>query len=870
MPDNESEREKPAASQAKARIPPRSPWERAYPTPLREKDEKAIVDRRTAAGFPNPSAKCPIGLAFSGGGIRSATFSLGVLQALAGKNLLRQIDYLSTVSGGGYIGSFLGALFTRGSAQGTSQTPAEVESILKNSRSEPVDWLRENGRYLSPNGAGDLLLAGAVGLRNWAAIQVVLGTLFLTLFLLLEEARRFAAYWQVTIPEGGFLVLLAILFVLAVLPLGWSYWLGQSWKDGFGTGWTMPPWLVGVAALVLSVTRLIVRGGVDKPALLLAVASAMAFAYMFAALFSAKHQRLGTGQRDMNNVLSRWLKGALVITGAVLTFWAVDALGSRLYDCLRTMDFSSVGGGKMSLSAIAAGLLVFGRKIASFLASSPSGKGRLRLPLGLLAGAAALALATGVLVLLSAVAHGFADGWNGAFPDGLHWATVAGIVLTLILGRTFPFLNQSSLQALYAARLTRAYLGASNHERWKPESGNLTDLVRGDGIAMADYKPHESGGPIHLINVTLNETISGKSQIEQRDRKGLGMAVGPNAYSVGARHHLLLPEHTPAQPPDDELAKDERDDFWIFPRRHNKIRPEELDLGTWISVSGAAFTTGLGSRTSLGLSLLCGFFNVRIGYWWNSRISPRWRSRKSQPNVLGQLYAALTGALPVQMHLLDEFLARFSGPASELWYLSDGGHFENTACYELIRRRLPLIIVCDDGADPEYHFADLANLVRKARIDFCTEIEFLDEAAISKWFSSNVARFLAPLRDLRPQKPHERLDARTESTTQPADGRRFSLKHAAVARINYLGGAEGWLIVLKPTLSADAPADLIEYHSSHPAFPQEPTSEQFFDEAQWESYRKLGETIGDELAEAVGGHLASLMSPPRSESPATS
>ena len=49
------------------------------------------------------------GLAFSGGGIRSATFNLGVLQALAKLKLLDQFNYLSTVSGGGYIGSWLSA-----------------------------------------------------------------------------------------------------------------------------------------------------------------------------------------------------------------------------------------------------------------------------------------------------------------------------------------------------------------------------------------------------------------------------------------------------------------------------------------------------------------------------------------------------------------------------------------------------------------------------------------------------------------------------------------------------------------------------------------------------------------------------------------
>ncbi len=48
-----------------------------------------------------------IGLAFSGGGIRSATFNLGVIQALARARLLHYFDYISTVSGGGYIGSWL-------------------------------------------------------------------------------------------------------------------------------------------------------------------------------------------------------------------------------------------------------------------------------------------------------------------------------------------------------------------------------------------------------------------------------------------------------------------------------------------------------------------------------------------------------------------------------------------------------------------------------------------------------------------------------------------------------------------------------------------------------------------------------------------
>jgi predicted acylesterase/phospholipase RssA len=63
---------------------------------------------RLSANSPRPAARDSlIGLAFSGGGIRSATFNLGILQALACSRLLGAFDYLSTVSGGGYIGGWL-------------------------------------------------------------------------------------------------------------------------------------------------------------------------------------------------------------------------------------------------------------------------------------------------------------------------------------------------------------------------------------------------------------------------------------------------------------------------------------------------------------------------------------------------------------------------------------------------------------------------------------------------------------------------------------------------------------------------------------------------------------------------------------------
>src|SRR5690606_17743230 len=88
--------------------------DRRYPPKVRDFELELIEKRREAAGLGkgNPRRDA-LGIGISGGGIRSATFALGVFQALADKDLLRRFDYVSTVSGGGYFGSFLGSLFAR-------------------------------------------------------------------------------------------------------------------------------------------------------------------------------------------------------------------------------------------------------------------------------------------------------------------------------------------------------------------------------------------------------------------------------------------------------------------------------------------------------------------------------------------------------------------------------------------------------------------------------------------------------------------------------------------------------------------------------------------------------------------------------------
>jgi hypothetical protein len=249
--------------------------------------------------------------------------------------------------------------------------------------------------------------------------------------------------------------------------------------------------------------------------------------------------------------------------------------------------------------------------------------------------------------------------------------------------------------------------------------------------------------------------------------------------------------------------------------------------------------------TSIGTSLLCGLFNIRLGYWWKTDFSP------STPGS-GDSY------LPTQTYLLDEFIGRFRVERRNRWYLSDGGHFENTAAYELIRRRLPFIIVSDAGADPDGMLDDIANLVRRVRVDFAAELKFLSDAELKNLV---VPELLAPAVEWRlarsehPDSGEEpcavagRIGTREDlcSASGPK-GPRCVRAHAALAWVSYPNTTERSLIMfIKPGLTNDLPFDLLNYAEAEPDFPQQTTADQFFDEAQWESYRRLGEYVAGQL-----------------------
>ena len=129
-----------------------------------------------------------VGLAFSGGGIRSATFNLGVLQALARENILRFCDYLSTVSGGGYIGSCFSSLLDNPDSSEASVNndgfPFRFKRRKKADERKEVKWLRRHSNYLIPNmKLFSLDLWRFIGLYLSGLVLTNITTVSLTIFL---------------------------------------------------------------------------------------------------------------------------------------------------------------------------------------------------------------------------------------------------------------------------------------------------------------------------------------------------------------------------------------------------------------------------------------------------------------------------------------------------------------------------------------------------------------------------------------------------------------------------------------------------------------------------------------------------------------
>jgi hypothetical protein len=212
----------------------------------------------------------------------------------------------------------------------------------------------------------------------------------------------------------------------------------------------------------------------------------------------------------------------------------------------------------------------------------------------------------------------------------------------------------------------------------------------------------------------------------------------------------------------------------------------------------------MGEKTNPIMAFWMTMLNVRLNLW---ALNP---NLKQKPKMIIWPF-----------YLAKEFFRR--GRAKDtLLNLSDGGHHENLGIYPLLKRRCKVIIASDAGADPKFEMENLANIQRKARIDLGINIG-LD------------------LSDLRPDP----------------ENKGYSKAYFVKGTIYYPEKDEkgnkltGTLFYVKTTMLGNEPEDLLAYQRANPTFPDETTADQFFNEDQFESYRKLGELAGEHVCDKV-------------------
>lgn len=185
------------------------------PETTREKDQDA---------YTHAADLSLMGLCLSGGGIRSATFNLGILQGLAELDVLKCFDYLSSVSGGGYIHQFLAAWGKRETFDVVRQELIPLpDKNSPPSHPEPIRWLRRFSNYLTPE-------KGLLTLDTWVTAATWLRNTFLNLIILISGLlfvmllpHLFTLNWFVPGRRGAVVATLAAivyLFLMAVALMG--------------------------------------------------------------------------------------------------------------------------------------------------------------------------------------------------------------------------------------------------------------------------------------------------------------------------------------------------------------------------------------------------------------------------------------------------------------------------------------------------------------------------------------------------------------------------------------------------------------------------------------------------------------------------
>ena len=875
-----------------------------------------------------------MGLAFSGGGIRSATFNLGILQGLAKLGLLCKFDYLSTVSGGGYIGSWLiNWIKQDGFREVERRLCPDFTPDPRDLRLEPIRFLRDFSNYLSPQMgllSADMWVMAVVWVRNTLLnLLILLPAIFAVLLV-----PRVPEMWahavapvqlagNTSLPDSNLPVchlpavylwalLLMIVWIVIlvglnlrqfpadvggaaavpantrqrfysrpwgvltfiVLPILAAAWLAslELWCHAGDSGaweWTkvgvvgtiMTGALLvnanyfqcfrathgggpktnarGVAAMAIIavtlgvVTALLTKGleaifGFCRQPSHLWHVSASAAVTVFGiplvvlALFFALILLVGFMSRNLPDGASKWLIRMRAYIAIYSTLWlawaAISIYGSWLDYHIRSLWYA-----KLTLITAWAWTTIRG-VLAGKSADTKGGKADWKTSLGFYATVGPYVFIVGLFLALSLATQSAVTATTDFLQTagfvhscfvmllpiavtGHEWTWsllfCLGSSTLLALWLSFWFdVNEFSLNNFYRGRLVRCYLGATNKKR-RPNPFTGYD-PRDERWTLSEFKKNGPNpkyeGPFPVFNATLN-LVHG-DELAWQERRGASFTFTPDLCGYET------PWHAPANP--QPFAKLE---FLGYRETNDYAYPAPgMHLGTPMSISGAALSPNMGFYSRAATGFLMTIFNARLGWWLGN---PRHKTtRRTAGPTQGLAY------------LMKELLGLTNDRAGFI-YVSDGGHFENLAIYELVRRRCRFIVACDAEEDAKFAFNGLGNAIRKCREDFGVELDL-------------------------------RVDL-----IKPETANLLSRSHCVVGTIRYPDQVGlGYLVYLKTSLVGDEPEDVLQYHVAHPDFPHQSTADQWFTESQFESYRRLGLHIAETTFQrAVGDQQSQTGNP---------
>ena len=381
----------------------------------------------------------------------------------------------------------------------------------------------------------------------------------------------------------------------------------------------------------------------------------------------------------------------------------------------------------------------------------------------------------------------------------LEIAMICGSIF-LVLGWLIS-LNSISLQDVYRDAIADAWLVDSSND-----SGRRIELSQ---LLVAV----ERGFPYHIINCTV--TVGFDWDEESRPDRFIFSPLYSGTDAIG----------------------------WI---RSDHYAKNDILLPEAVALSGAAVSPPQISDL-LGKTLLI-LGNFRMGQWIPNPNFARWTVSLDDLRPINRLWISAWRKFPpspLRMILHALAVRWLIKPTGEPFVsVSDGGHYENLGIEALVKRRCRLIIASDATADPNYEFEDAAK-----------SFGIISPNARLHPISSNSQ----PIRD---------SEFREFDLLKPQCEKGLSAAHWVIFRIEYLdddGNVEpqdGYLIYVKPILTGDATESFdLQHRSQTSAFPQDPTSDQVYDDAKFDSYRRLGFHIGMELSRAYdrtthGKHFA--------------